>query len=356
MLMNEKIENHRRFWQGQGPSLLLISAESGPLYDTQDYQRRFLNPQAMWDAEMWRAERLIDWPTDGIPTVRPNLGVVFVPSIAGQDYAFQDDQMPWPGAALRIEALRAARSLDVVSAELMRRAEEFYRIHGVRGGDAIAAYHPDTQGVFDIAHLLYGDALLTAMAGSEAEQAEVIETLEICLDLYLRVTQRIKAILGESAGSMIHGHGTAQGVFFPHGGTRVSEDTATLLSPAMIERFVMPYVERAMAPFGGGFMHYCGLHKPFFERLCKCELVRAVDLGNPEKYDVHWLLAQCTTTGTVLYSRLPAFAGETGLAYVRRLGTLVRQTKARVILRATVQPRSRQEAGEMLSLWRELTA
>lgn len=132
---------------------------------------------------MRRAEAIAGWPTDGIPAVRPNLGVVFVPSIAGQGYALDDDQMPWPGAPLCRDALRAARSVDVASAELMGRAAEFYRIHRARGGEYVAAYHPDTQGVFDVAHLLCGDGLLVAVAGDEAEQAEASEALEICLEL-----------------------------------------------------------------------------------------------------------------------------------------------------------------------------
>lgn len=353
--MNDKLERHRQFWEGRGPSLLLTTPDGGPLYDTADYRRRFDEPQAMWDAEMRRAELLLDWPTDGVPTVRPNLGVVFVPAIAGQAYQIADGQMPWPGRPLSREALRASRSVDVASAELMRRAETFYDIHRRHGTAAIAAYHPDTQGVFDIAHLLYGDDLLAAMAGDEAEQADVCETLETCLDLYLRITWRIKALLNEPAERMLHGHGTPQGIYFPQGGTRVSEDTATLLSPAMLDRFVMPYIERAMAPFAGGFMHFCGLHKAFFERLCQTKLVRAIDLGNPEKYDTGWLLARCAESGTVLYSRLPALEGESGVDYVVRIGRLVRQAGARVALRCTVTPRDRDEARQMLDLWRELT-
>lgn len=354
--MKEKIQQHRNFWAGQGPSLLLLEAEDQPLYDTADYRRRFLNPQLMWEAEMRRARAILDWPTDGIPTVRPNLGVVFVPAVAGQSYQVHDGQMPWPGSPLARRALQAIPSVDVAAAELTRRAEEFYRIHRERGGQDVAAYQPDTQGVFDVAHLLRGDGILTAMAGDEAEQAEVLDTLEICLDLYVKVVRQVKSLFGESRESMVHGHGTAQGVFFPHAGTRVSEDTATLLSPAMIDRFVMPYVERAMAPFEGGFLHFCGLHMPFFERLCKSERVRAIDLGNPEKYEARWLLERCADTGTVLYSRLPAQEGETGPAYVARIATLVRQAHARVILRATVRPRSRDEALAMLDQWHERTA
>lgn len=54
--MKKKIQRHRRFWAGQGPSLLLISPQDGPLYDTADYRRRFLSPALMWEAEMRRVE------------------------------------------------------------------------------------------------------------------------------------------------------------------------------------------------------------------------------------------------------------------------------------------------------------
>ena len=354
-LIEERIASHQRFWKGEGPSLLLVSPESRPLYDTADYARRFADPQQMWESEIRRAQPILDWPTDGIPTVRPNLGVVFVPSIAGQGCEVNNDQMPWPGEPLPLDAIRAARRVNVAEASLMRRAEAFYRIHRERGSADIAPYHADTQGVFDIAHLLYGDEILTAMAGAPAEQAEVFELLEVSLDLYLKVTRRLKDLLGESAGSMIHGHGTSQGAFFPKGGARAAEDTAILLSPAMIRHFVMPFLRRSLAPFDGGFVHYCGLHRPLFEELCQCPEVLAIDLGNPEKYDPCWVLERCAASGTVLYSRLSALDGEDALAYVRRLGTLVRETKARTILRATVQPGSREEASEMLALWHELT-
>ena len=63
----------------------------------------------------------------------------------------------------------------------------------------------------------------------------------------------------------------------------------------------------------------------------------------------------CADSGTVLYSRLPAQEGEHTVAYVRRVGMLVRETGARVVLRATVPPRDRDEAMEMLETWRLLT-
>ena len=83
--------------------------------------------------------------------------------------------------------------------------------------------------------------------------------------------------------------------------------------------------------------------------------VRAIDLGNPEMYDTRSVLERCAASGTVLYSRLAAEAGEDWQTYVRRLAGLVRQTGARVMLRPVVFPDDRAECAAMRDLWHELT-
>ena len=352
MSTGEKRDAHERFWRGEGPSLILVPTERSAQYDVEGYRQRFEDPRAMWDAEMRRARAVQGWPTDGIPTVRPNLGVVFIPVIAGQGYEIREGQMPWPGAPLDREAIRAAAELDVASTKLMGLAAEFYDIHREEGGREIVAYHPDTQSVFDVAHLLNGQSLFYEVID---DPEWVHELLEVCLDLYLRVSRHLKSLLCEPEPTMVHGHGTPQGVHFPDAGARTSEDTATLLSPRMIEEFVLPYAERAVRPFGGGFVHFCGRHQPLFERLCESPLVRAIDLGNSEDYSCRWLLERCAASNTVLYSRIAAEVGEDWRAYVRRLAGLVRETGARCILRPMVHPDSREECAAMRDMWHEQT-
>ncbi len=353
--LQAKIDAHCRFWDGQGPSLILIPAGQLDLYDTQDYRRTFADPRLMWESETRRAKPLVDWPSDGIPTVRPNLGVVFVPAMAGLPYSVRDGQMPWPGEPLAAEAILAARDHDLATAELMQRVAEFYAVHRRRGSGQIAAYHADTQGVFDIAHLLWGQSIFFDLADPD-RRAWVDELLDICLELYVAATRQLKQLLGEEPGSMIHGHGAPQGVYFPHAGARIAEDTAILLSPAMIDEFVLPRIERCLAPFGGGFAHFCGHHEPLFQRLCDSERVRAVDLGNPEMWDTRWLMERAAETGTVLHSRLAAEPGESWQAYTRRLAGLACQTGARCILRPVVFPSDRDGCRAMRELWHELTA
>jgi hypothetical protein len=350
---HDKIEQHRRFWRGEGPCLILIPTANMAQYDTAGYRSRFDDPQLMWEAEMRRAEAVLDWPTDGVPTVRPNLGVVFIPGIAGQEYTIQEGQMPWPGKPMTREAIRTARAMEVQDAKPARLAERFYAIHRKRGGQEIAAYHPDTQGVFDIAHMLYGTEIFLAFADDPAWAEEL---MGISLGLYRRVSRQVKEWLGEPPAEMVHGHGTSQGVYFPHAGVRVSEDTATLLSPAMIRKWLMPAIEQAVEPFGGGFVHFCGRHPALYEEFCRSEKLRAVDLGNSEMYNCRWLMERCAATGTVLYSRIAALDGEDWRTYLRRLAGLARSTGARLILRPVVFPESREECAAMYDMWHEWTA
>jgi len=346
---------HQRFWRGEGPSLILIPAARHSLYNLNEYPRRFRDPQAMWESEMARARPLLDWPTDGIPTVRPNLGVIFIPAIAGQAFQLPKDAMPWPGPPLSKDAIRAVRQAVPEDTEVFRLAREFYRIHWESGEAArIAAYQPDTQGVFDVAHLLRGDDIFYDLA-DPAQADWLAELMDICFELSARTAQALKRELAEDPGSMVHGHGTEQGLYFPHAGLRVSEDTATLLSPAMIASTVLPAVTRCADRFGGVFAHFCGHHDTFLRQMVEMPGVKAIDLGNPELYDTRAVLESCAATGTVLYSRVAAEAGEDWKAYTLRLARLVRETGARVVLRPMLSPEARDDCRQMLELWHERT-
>lgn len=351
----ERIKLHSQFWQGDGPSLILIPAGDLPLYDTTEYAARFHDPRMMWESEIAKARSAIDWPTDGIPTVRPNLGTIFVPALTGQEYLVQDGQMPWVRTSLSREAIVRSQGASIAQAGVMQLAEAFYGVHHASGESGVVAYHPDTQGVFDVAHLLYGDDIFLDMMDPEAEPW-MDDLLEICLRLVVEAARNIKRLLGEPDTAMIHGHATSQGIYFANAGIRISEDTATLISPGSIERFVLPVVERAAAAFGGAFLHFCGRHADFFTMLCRTPCVRAIDLGNPEMYETRCVMEQCAETGTVLHSRLAADPGENWEQYTRRLGRLVRETGVRCILRPLIYPHRRQESLEMQELWHDLTA
>jgi hypothetical protein len=219
----------------------------------------------------------------------------------------------------------------------------------------VYAYHADTQGVFDLAHLVYGTDIFTDLM-SDSDRPWVAELMARALDWYLATTRLLKDAIGEPPTEMVHGHGTEQGLYFPHAGTRISEDTATLLSPGMIERDLLPWMERSVRPFGGAFVHYCGRHEHLFRLLCEQDWCRAIDLGNPESYELEWLLSICAATDTVFYSRIAPLPGEEWRDYVDRVGRLISETGARAVIRPLVVPRTREECEEMKERFAELTA
>ena len=355
MAMKQRIEQHEAFWRGDGPSLILIPAARNVLYDLNDYPRRFYDPAAMWESEMARARPVVDWPTDGIPTVRPNLGVTFVPAIAGLEFELREDSMPWPGTPLPEAAICAAGQAVPEEAEVLRLTREFYEIHRASNEAAdIVAYLPDTQGVFDIAHLLRGHDIFYDLADPGRVEA-ISEMMDACYTLYERTTLAIKKLLDEPSDSMIHGHGSEQGVLFANAGARLAEDTALLLSPAMIAGTILPVVERCADRFGGVFVHFCGRHDTLLRQLCELPGMKAIDLGNPEMWSATEILKCCAETDTVLHSRIAPEPGEDWRGYTKRLSRLVREIGARVILRPLVAPETREECQEMLEFWHEET-
>ena len=352
--IQQKCKLHEMFWRGEGASLILIPGECQDLYDLKNYPARFRDPHAMWESEIKRARSVIDWPTDGIPCVRPNLGVIFVPAMMGLEYRLPEGAMPWPGDPLSREAIRTAHKDEIADSETMQLAEAFYAIHRTSGEEEVVAYQADTQGIFDIAHLLYGEEIFYELPNPECS-SWIKELLDLSREFYVQTTLCMKKMLGETNTSMIHGHGTSQGVFFPNAGVRSSEDTVTLISPAMIEELILPQIQQSTEILGGIFTHFCGKHPTLLEQLCSMDVIHAIDLGNPEYYDTRQVMEVCAKTNTVLHSRIAAEPEETWQAYVQRLAGLVRETGARLILRPIVVPETREECEEMLRFWHENT-
>ena len=353
--MSDKTKLHRNFWKGEGPSLILIPPFNEELYDLNDYPARFYDPRLMWESEMRRAGVVADWPTDGIPTVRPNLGVITVPAMAGKSYILNEGSMPWPGQPLTREEIRDIPMKDITDTDIFRLITDFYQIHSESGNDDIFPYLPDTEGVFDIAHILYGDQLFFDVLDNNTD-GWFIELMEISMNLYINATKAFKSLLNEKSDYMVHGHGTEQGFMFPDTGVRVSEDTVLLLSPDIIEESIIPFIKRSVEPFGGGFLHFCGYHPTIFSQFSALSCIKAIDLGNPEKFEIKWILERCAETDTVLYSRVAEEPEESWREYIQRIGSLVASTGARVILRPKVFPETSEECHEMREIWHSLTS
>ena len=132
--------------------------------------------------------------------------------MAGQGFQTPRNSMPWPGDPLSIEMIRAISESRLENSNVFRLAADFYGLHHQYHSPDIASYLPDTQGVFDIAHLLYGDEIFYSIFDSEPGSF-MTELMEISLSIYLKSTKILKSTMHEDLQTMIHGHGTEQGLF-----------------------------------------------------------------------------------------------------------------------------------------------
>jgi len=104
-----------------------------------------------------------------------------------------------------------------------------------------------------------------------------------------------------------------------NGGTRISEDSATLISPKHIDEFVIPYDKKALNAFGGGFVHFCGENDYLLESFLKLDEVRAINLGNPEMYDFDITMQKFVDYRKCYFGLWPKEESETLEEYIFRI-------------------------------------
>ena len=114
----------------------------------------------------------------------------------------------------------------------------------------VDVHHCDIQGPFDIACQALGPTIFTEIYD---DPEFVHHLMNEATRAYIAVAQLCKTLQGEGET-----WGNASGFWMKQGGVRVCDDSGILLSRACFEEFVFPYHAKALAPFGGGWLHYCG--------------------------------------------------------------------------------------------------
>jgi len=252
------------------------------------YSEAFEDPEKMLYNELGQhaASALIG--DDRCWAIRANFGVGIIPSAFGRPCRILNDSMPWvepaetPGAIRRIvEAETPADNAGLLGrcwsayAHFLDRLEPYPRL-----AEVVRPYHPDFQGPFDAAHLIWGHNLYTAMRD---DPALVHELLDRVTTLYVRAMRRYKKLVGEGCDLSPHWS------MWHCGGVLLRCDTATCISRRMYDAFILPYDERLLAEFGGG-MHYCGSGKQFFPSLIEAYGLTGINFGEPERQDLDLVL------------------------------------------------------------------
>ena len=337
-------------WQHQSvdflPLLLTGQVPERERFPRYNLQEQFFDPEKMLLEQLWVALAVLRGGGDAVPSVRVNFGTGFLASVFGLSQKIFPDKMPWLHERLtkrQLLELSPEKLEPVEEKGLMRQCRLYLQVYQeYLKPTAVKIYLPDTQGVFDLAHLIYGDDLFYQLY----DDFDFVEhLLELTGYVYRRASQILKDWIGEPATSGCH----SATLYMAGCGVRSCEDTTTLISPGLVEK-VLPFAFKSVAPFGGWF-HFCGDGRTLLDRLLQAPEVKAVNFGNPEKYDWKKTLSQIETSGKIYFGSIPRKDGEDLKSYYRRVLSYLRR-KGNLILIGPLSPGETQE--EAMKIWHSL--
>ncbi len=316
-------------------------------FPTFDRRELFYDMDKMACEQAWGALGTLRSGSDGQPTIRVNTGAATVCSIFGLDQEILTDTPPWLQRHLAKDQIKKFEVPEDVSRlglmPYIREIYEFYRKHL----PGVPTYIADTQGPFDLAHLIYGDAIFYDV---HDDPGFVRHLCELATQAYIRTTEYMKQITGETRDQAYHSC-----FFMAAGGVRCCEDTSTLLSPDSIDEFVRPYTNRALDHFGGGFIHYCGKNDHLMDVILnEMPNCRYFNLGNPEKHDFIDVLRRVKKTGKVYVGGPSRIKGQALETYFQMVLTALDGERRGLILMPDLTAEERGQPAMVMDLWRRL--
>jgi len=295
------------FWKPQNISV------PGSTYDMEE---QFFDKEKMLYGHLEEIAGCAQNAFDAPICIRPNFGTIFIPAMFGLKYKVPKDTFAWLTSHLTKDEIKKFKIPHLSEVDIMKRSIEYFQFFKEELPGWIHVYLPDTLGPFEIAHAVYGNNIFYDLYD---DPKFVHYLLNLCTEIYIQVTEKLKEVLEEEKTICYHGHALSRGIYMRNGGVRISEDSATLLSPEYIDEFVIPYDKKALRAFGGGFVHYCGKHEYLLEAYLQLEEVRAINLGNPEMYDFDTTMQKFIDYKKCYFGLWPKMGKENLDEYINRM-------------------------------------
>lgn len=344
-------ERQSAIWHQEEPDYLPILLSDGETPELEGFTHWTLKEQ-FYDKEKMLLEQLkgllgtAKAHSDAQLSIRVNFGVGIVPSIFGlQPIFLQEDQMPWFMGHLpkeRIISLEIPDNLREYG--LMPRIIEYLEYFKSLLPKGINIYCFDTQGPFDIAHLIRGNQIYTDLYD---DPDFVHHLMRISTRIYIESTKLFKDLVGEPFDSGYHGT-----LYMGNGGVRLCDDSSINLSPRLFREFSLPYIKEALAPFGGGWVHFCGDGNHLLDMYLDLQEVKGLNFGNPEKYDYEKVMKKIISKGKFYVGYVPRREGESLRDYFERILSPL-ETKGGLILQME-RRKGEPSARKVLDLWHYL--
>jgi len=318
---------------------------------TYDMEEQFYDKKKMLYGHLEEITDCAQNAFDAPLCMRPNFGTIFIPAMFGLKYKIPKDTFAWITSHLTKDEIKKFKIPHLSEVDMMKRAIEYLQFFKEELPEWIHTYLPDTLGPFEIAHSVYGHNIFYDLYD---DPKFVQYLLSLCTDIYTQVTEKLKEVLEEEKASCYHGHALSRGIYMRNGGTRISEDSATLISPQQIDEFVIPYDQKALETFEGGFIHFCGKNEYLLESYLKLDKVRAVNLGNPEMYDFDITMQKFIDYKKCYFGLWPRQDGENLEKYIRRMKNATAGGERGLLLHFSEVMFSEYSCQDILQKWEEI--
>jgi hypothetical protein len=161
-------------------------------------------------------------------------------------------------------------------------------------------YHPDLQGPFDIAHLIWGHDIFLALY----DCPELVQKL-----LFLITKTYSKWMNKWLTKQPISGSMTTHWDFYTKGTIMLRDDSAIMLSAEHYNEFVKPYDQKLLDEFGG-CIHFCGRGNNFIKSMCTSKNLFAIHCSQPDLNDMDLLFKSAQSNKIVLLGLQKKYAAQ----------------------------------------------
>jgi hypothetical protein len=284
-----------------------------------------------------------------VPSIRANMGCGIYPSMLPgiKSMLFDDDRAPWVIEHLDKDTIKKIRHKDIKITDEFKLGLEHmaYMVEKIKGTGTYI-FPLDQQDPIDVAHIIYGDQFFYDLY-DEPEFIHHLLDLS-CYAIETGMSECLK-IIPHSDKAIAH----QNEMIMPRslGAVKFSMDTSTLLGAEHIDEFTIPYLKRLLNFTGGCYVHFCGRNDHFLDELMKLNMVRGINLGNPEKHDMESFLHRLAMAGKVYYGPVPKEKDESYERYFLRISAAATDSAGRCWLLLTMSA-PKGEVEEIRSAWR----
>jgi len=320
-------------------------------YCQYNFKEQFYDRRKMLFEQLWELLSAVRGRSDTQLSVSARMGAGFLPTVFGLKQEIFEDKDPWLQERLSKEEIGKLNLDDLENINrkgLMTKALDYidYFRDQLEGKAVVCIDY--TWGPFSLAHLIRGDDIFTDLYD---DSKFVHHLMEVSTQLYIKALSLLKEAVGEPKES-----GYSNNFYMSNSGVWSNEDTAVLLSPSQLKKFVFPYLRKAYKPFGGAIIHFCGRADYLLDSLLELPEIKGINLGEPnwQKLSYTQIMHKLLAKGKTYYGSWPKKEREDTKSYFKRILEPLEEKKGGLVLAYSLTKEEQKNPGRVMELWRSL--